>query len=177
MRIFAVALSLVAFGPLSANAIPLSNLQFPLTPMSAGATHTVTHDLRPLIPEVYRAVDGYLALGFADDSSDDPSEWATVNLAFDSFGYEVDGSIWSFNWELLGLSANARADLNADGLLSVTVNATSGDFYWMTSWLNVLAEPITVGPVKVPEPGTFALFAAGLLAIAFLSRRRATPPR
>jgi hypothetical protein len=174
----AALISLVAFAPMSAHAILLADLESPnkyltSTP-GAGqvSSATVTHSLYPAIPNLYQATSGLLVLAFADDADRAQNEWAQITIGLDGlFSHEVGGSassILTYDWELFGLSAHALFDLNADGLLGVTVAATNGDFWWKQSLLTVDARP-----VSVPEPGTLLLLGSGLLAIGFRSRRRA----
>ncbi len=178
MKVFAAVLSLVALSPLAANAILITDTESPMVRLTSGgstSSYTVTHDLRPTIPNLYQATAGALVLAFADDSTSDASEWAKITL--DLIGFvdqtlgtiEVGGTSWLYDWQIFGLSGNALLDLNADGLLRVTVASNGGDFWWKQSVLALDARP-----VSVPEPGTLLLLGSGLLAVGLVSRRRAS---
>jgi hypothetical protein len=172
MKFRTLILAALALGSSSAHAVLLTDTEYPFEYLTSGESETVTHDLRPAIPNLFQAVSGSLYLAFADDSSSDSSEWVSVALNIlgpdQTFASrEVDGTIWSYDWELFGLGAHALLDLNTDGLLRVTVQSSGGDFWWKRSVLEVNATP-----VSVPEPGTLLLLGSGLLAVGFASRRR-----
>lgn len=127
----------------------------------AGQSVTVEHDMSDVIPDVYEAEAGALILVFTNDLTRDRAE---VRIGDDSFGIVV-GRI--FDIEIFGLSAQALANLNADGILQVTITAVTGwllPFTWESSTLIVSATP-------VPAPAVLALFGAGLLGLAFVRRR------
>lgn len=127
----------------------------------AGQSVTVAHDMSDVIPDVYEAEAGALILVFTNDLTRDRAE---VRIGDDSFGIVV-GRL--FDFEIFGLTAQALANLNADGILEVTITAVTGwllPFTWASSTLIVSATP-------VPEPAVLALFGAGLLALALMRRR------
>jgi hypothetical protein len=67
------------------------------------------------------------------------------------------------------LDSVALADLNADGMLSATVNALLGSFHLTSASLNVLSE---ARAADVPEPGTLALLAVAAVGGAAARRRK-----
>lgn len=79
-------------------------------------------------------------------------------LFFDVTGTEYGG------WSLAGV-----LELNLNGTLSVTVSSLYGDFLLASSTLTGYGLSR-----RVPEPGTLALFALGLLGVAFVHRRRSS---
>jgi hypothetical protein len=68
------------------------------------------------------------------------------------------------------LSAVSLADLNADGIINLTISSTSNSFYFAGS---TLTAQIAEVPAAVPEPTTVALLGLGLLGFA-ASRRKST---
>jgi hypothetical protein len=81
----------------------------------------------------------------------------------------------SFFWNLSfgsGLFGTALADLNADGILSYTVSATSGSFWLNTATINAESVAIEVPTHNVPDQGlTVAFLGLGLLGLATLKRK------
>jgi hypothetical protein len=134
-------------------------------------TYTFTHDITD---------DGYTAANFnllsADltvyliDTANNGNETFTFKFgagafaeSYDSDKYVANGaSETSFPFSLKA----SLGDLAADGKLSVTLTATSGDFVFTHSELTAKAES-----VNVPEPASLALLGLGLGAIG-LGRRR-----
>jgi len=179
-RVYLISLIvLLGLGPFSARAALITDYEYVFEFVSEGESSTVTHDLSAYIPGVYQAQSGNLTLAFADDSycffnyGDCSGEEETVQISLGDLSEvigsgDVGGAIWApwlYDWSVYSLGGSALLDLNADGLLSVTVTATEGDFWWKKSIL-------TVNTVSVPEPNTLLLLGAGLLAIGFVSRRR-----
>jgi len=70
----------------------------------------------------------------------------------------------------LHLDGLALADLNADGIMSASVEALFGNFHLTSAELTVLSEPVKSS--DVPEPGTLGLLAAAAAASAVARRRR-----
>ena len=71
-------------------------------------------------------------------------------------------------------TSTSLADLQADGKVKFTINATSGEFYFANSTLTFSVDDIaTTNPSgTVPEPMTLGLFAVALLGLGFMRRRQ-----
>lgn len=120
-------------------------------------------------------IDGLLSVRLTDASGDETGFISVGDQKFDfknvKNGTDGDatpgGSIFSF-----ALSAASLKDLNADGILSVTVTNTStpGDFRFADASLTVDA---AAAAAAVPEPVSIALLGAGLFGMGAARRRRA----
>lgn len=142
-------------------------------------TYTYTHSIvgdPGFVANSTQIYDVQLQLWLADDAGtdygSDGSEYFRASWVNGSWttSKEVDGSIacswWSgCNWDDFEFSP--ASNLLNDGLLSVSLRSTQGDFYFKRSLLTVSGRS-----VSVPEPTTLALFGMGLLGVGFAARRR-----
>jgi hypothetical protein len=87
----------------------------------------------------------------------------TVSFSFDGNGWTMPANVG-----LLDLFTFKFDTLLTDGLLSVSIRATQGDFKFIKSSLLVTGER----GAAVPEPGVMALFGLGLLGLALFAGRR-----
>jgi hypothetical protein len=136
-------------------------------------SYTFTHDITD---------NGYTAANFkllsADltvyfiDTANNGNETFTFKIGSGAFAESYDNDKYvangnsetSFPFSLKG----SLADLAADGKLSVTLTANSGDFIFTHSELKAKAET-----VNVPEPASLALLGLGLGAMGLRRRRKA----
>ena len=166
--LFSVVLILSFFG--IANAIPTTWTD----PYSANVLmdrsnsfYSYDHDITSVgfNPGVDSVLTWDITLYFTDDSRRDLSEWAFVNLpgliADRTFEVDFNDSIYT------GFSVAGTISLNIDGLLSVDIYRTSGDFYFKGSTLNAYGDS-----APVPEPATMLLLGTGLFGLAVGSRKK-----
>ncbi|WP_331344364.1 PEP-CTERM sorting domain-containing protein [Cellvibrio sp. UBA7661] len=69
-------------------------------------------------------------------------------------------------------SFSSLVELNADGLLVVTVKSVVGDFYIDSSTLNVVTKDAVAPAVTVSEPNVLLLLGFGLLGLGLVRRKR-----
>ena len=164
------ALTVASVG--TAHAVPaawtdtIDPIDFKVTaPASVSYSHIITDGFHGYRPGVDSISGASLLVDLYDDS--DFLSGETVAFNFDRSGwtpsFAVGGAWWSP--DTFGFSV---ASLLSDGVLNVTLKATSGDFYFAKSTLVVTGDRATA----VPEPATLATFVFGLLALAFVARRR-----
>ncbi|HEX6734328.1 MAG TPA: PEP-CTERM sorting domain-containing protein, partial [Azonexus sp.] len=71
----------------------------------------------------------------------------------------------------------ALSDLSADGILSVTLSASSGDYRFTHSLLSAeitrgSTDSVQLAATAVPEPGTMALLGLGMLGMGLMRKRK-----
>ena|SRR5688572_23137762 len=156
--------------------------------LEAGHTYSYAHSIsdgddayRPGIDSLWGA---NLAIWLFDDSllGDLPFDLPFIGDRSETVGFSFDGGAWTSsrevdgNWFLWDEFDFIVTSLLNDGLLSVSIRANNGDFYFGASELTVTGDrgPVAGGPVSVPEPGMLTLLGFGLLGLAFAMRRRRT---
>jgi hypothetical protein len=112
--------------------------------------------------EIDNLVNGIFLKNKMKISLDGITEYnSTINQGVQSFDFSFDDT---------GSGITILADVNADGLLDFTINATRGDFFVTEADLNVLAT--VPDPVTAPDGGvTILLFGAGLIGLAAAARK------
>ncbi|HLP40167.1 MAG TPA: PEP-CTERM sorting domain-containing protein [Fibrobacteria bacterium] len=132
------------------------------TNASQGATsHTYSHSIldEGYEPGKYEILRAAIYIDVYDDGPNDGSE--RVKVVLDNINYVSNQEV---DYRVLPFIINTKY-IQQEGLLTVKLVARNGDFLFRASRLDVDA-------VVVPEPGTMALFGAGLLGLGFLARRR-----
>ena len=137
-------------------------------------SHTWTHDITDSGFTPFHDIAESFTLGIqiyddGDAGDEEALIWLPLTLP-ESSGpsyFEISGD------DLGGWAIGSLLELNALGLLTVTVTALKGDFWVGNSYLTVNGLKNVVGVV---EPATFALFGLGLAAAGLATRRRRNSP-
>jgi hypothetical protein len=114
--------------------------------------------------------DAFLTIWLSDDN-DTANERADIDLgSFFGGGGSFD---FSRTFNSFEVSFFGWLDLALDGRITLYIDPTAGDFWYNGSQLNATGWRNATGTVAVPEPGTLALLAIGLIGMGVaLSRRR-----
>ncbi|RII31268.1 MAG: hypothetical protein CXR30_00175 [Geobacter sp.] len=166
MRNIISTIIMVAFWAITgvASATTWTNIQDPADIfLNAGESTSITHDL---------STNGFIK-GF------DVVNSATLTIDIDNGIYKAkakitdfdfDAGTYHFNYDdnLLDISLLGLMSFRQDGILDVTITSIAGGFSFNKSTLEAS------DAMPVPEPATLALLGIGFVALAILSRRRAT---
>ncbi len=184
-RHFAAALLLAGLSSTAqANYIPASwsDLVDPSPDIRIPPSYPYVHDLTDNGAGSFRPLVDYigaysLTLHLYDDSYDGwfgAGEWAGVDapgLFDDRVYFNLSGAFQGTAFE--GASLIGWLQLNLTGTYDVVVSSFSGDFMFGGSRLDARGYRWTTIPQAIPEPGTLALLAIGLIGMGVaLSRRR-----
>ena len=104
-----------------------------------------------------------VTLNLADDSGNDFWEIAHLNVGTNSYYWEVETGNATFG-------INSLLSLGNTGMISTSLSALLGDFYFNSATLTADATSPN-SPSPVPEPGTLLLFGLGLVGLCFFARR------
>jgi hypothetical protein len=131
-----------------------------------GESHSYTHDINDDDFVLGTAVSGNLQVDVSDDGGF-LDLWETILFTVEAFDFDT-GTI-SFGSGFDGeLEVIALGELNADGLLDVTVSSLFGDFYVGDSVLTVVTSD-----VSVPTPSALLLLSLGLLGLGAVRKVKA----
>ncbi|MEJ2394085.1 MAG: PEP-CTERM sorting domain-containing protein [Candidatus Thiodiazotropha sp.] len=130
---------------------------------SYGYTHNINDDGFVL----GSAVSGTLTIDIWDDRKGWEEYIAPESLLFIVEAFDFDTGAFSFGTAFSGgLEVNALGALNADGLLDVTIQSVTGDFYVGNSVLSVVT-------ADVPAPSALLLMGLGLVGLVAARRVKA----
>lgn len=163
------------FAATVANAIPLTDVVEQDVYVGMWDSYTYSHDLNDDGFTPGSALSGNLEIQFADDTNRFDG-WEIILVAVEDFDFDTDGLMFLPATFSSALGINALAQVNATGILDVSVYSLWGDFRVGRSVLTVDAEVGQTDPVieqaSVPEPTILALLGFGALVFGFARRAR-----
>jgi len=161
------------FAATAANAIPLTDTVEQNVYVGMWDSYSYTHDLTDDGFTPGSALRGNLEIQFSDDGGQ-ADGWEIVLVAVEDFDFDTDGLIFPVDAFSTDLGVSALAQVNATGILDVSVYSLWGDFYVGKSVLTIdtgTGEQ-AIERASVPEPTILALLGFGALGFGFARRTR-----
>lgn len=171
----------------TASAIPVTDLidPSPDVTISVGSPYTFIHDITDGANGYVAAYDTLVSALLTINLIDN------VNKDQETFQFAIGGNgavLQLYNGSNVNNGntgaayqialAAALGDLSADGLLSVTLSASAGDYLFSSSFLSAEitrggdSDSDQVAAAAVPEPGTLALLGLGFVGMSLIRKRR-----
>lgn len=134
--------------------------------ITSSSPYTITHDITDTTFTIGSIITAAtLSFKLSDDVGNEVYSMVIGNNAQTwTDPHFINNSSHTITTEPFDLNAAALADLMADGKLSVSFQASSGDYQFVSSTLTAQITP-------VPEPEMLAMLVPGLLLIGAMKRR------
>lgn len=138
-------------------------------------SYSYTHDLTDdgFIPGTTMATSGTIEIQFSDDYDwwlENIFPWEIILIVVDDFDFDTGGVLGSASSFVNEIEVNALAQINADGMLDITIESLWGDFYVGQSVLSVY----TTNTSDAPAPPVLGILLIGLLSMSAAGRMRKT---